>query len=713
MLNQSQALKCDEETIDHCTKCGTGQNSDSCSTCDNKYFQFFNNLLCLPCNDPTYGQIGCEGNCDGTNYAKSKNVLCEEGGCKEGYYYMNGICTSCSLGSPGCAKCTHNVTLNKENEKFICNECLSGYRLTEEGIYEKCYLENCEKCFFNKSNKEKVECETCDKGFYKNSTGECAKCYEVSIVGGKCQVCSDNKTKYDSCSCYDGYTLIENSSCFKCPDKCSKCEYNIQKKSAECTECYSKYALDSNKKCIYCGDGCGYCEVDSKNNPICKYCDSGTFSENNKCLTCQDNCSKCTLDKNNKIICTECFYNYALNSETNNCTYCSDIADTGGKGCNRCIYNKNNKKYECLECKYNDYTYINNTYQCLDNRNSNQADLYGCLKANYNEKTKKYECYQCKRNFMQVKNEKKCINLQEKNLSSNCLEVEYINKEEKPLYSCSKCPDNFAFVTINSNGVKDCYERKNNLAYCLEGKIENENNICTKCVEHAILTKENKCECNFGTFGYNNSFCYECDDKIHGNPGCVSSKGCNYILANDELDCNECKEGYFNYTKGQCYSCSAEIANCNKCNLEVNGKEEQLKCENCLSLFTLNNNTCELNECEEYPEISPGCIICKDKLNEYKSNGKCQTCKYGYFLTKEEKCVYCRQNNMVVLLVMNVDINKIKMEKKLIILYAKIVFQLMIIMNLIIIITIMNILILLYLQKENVIIVDMIYQSNA
>ena len=45
--------------------------------------------------------------------------------------------------------------------------------------------------------------------------------------------------------------------------------------------------------------------------------------------------------------------------------------------------------------------------QCLDNTNSNQADLYGCLKANYNEKTKKYECYQCKRNFMQVKNAKK------------------------------------------------------------------------------------------------------------------------------------------------------------------------------------------------------------------------------------------------------------------------------------------------------------------
>ena len=50
---------------------------------------------------------------------------------------------------------------------------------------------------------------------------------------------------------------------------------------------------------------------------------------------------------------------------------------------------------------------------------------------------------------------------------------------------------------------------------------------------------------------------------------------------------------------------------------------------------------CLLNNCEEYPEISPGCIICEDKLNEYKKNNKCQMCKYRYFKTKEEKCIYC------------------------------------------------------------------------
>jgi len=50
---------------------------------------------------------------------------------------------------------------------------------------------------------------------------------------------------------------------------------------------------------------------------------------------------------------------------------------------------------------------------------------------------------------------------------------------------------------------------------------------------------------------------------------------------------------------------------------------------------------CILNECIEYPEISEGCIICKDNLTEYKQKNKCQMCKYGYFKTKEEKCIYC------------------------------------------------------------------------
>ena len=100
---------CDGKAINHCTKCNSGENSDSCAICENKYFPFFNNLLCLPCNDSIYGQIGCEGNCDGSNYIKTRNVFCEEGGCKVGFYNLNGICRNCSEGSPGCLKCIYEV----------------------------------------------------------------------------------------------------------------------------------------------------------------------------------------------------------------------------------------------------------------------------------------------------------------------------------------------------------------------------------------------------------------------------------------------------------------------------------------------------------------------------------------------------------------------------------------------------------------------------
>ena len=53
-------------------------------------------------------------------------------------------------------------------------------------------------------------------------------------------------------------------------------------------------------------------------------------------------------------------------------------------------------------------------------------------------------------------------------------------------------------------------------------------------------------------------------------------------------------------------------------------------------------SSCVLNECQEYLEISPGCLICIYKKEEYKSNNKCQMCKYGYFKTKEEACVNFR-----------------------------------------------------------------------
>ena len=65
------------------------------------------NILCLPCDNPLYGQYGCGGKCDENNWISTRNVLCEKTGCKEGYYNLQGFCLQCSIGSDNCAKCTY------------------------------------------------------------------------------------------------------------------------------------------------------------------------------------------------------------------------------------------------------------------------------------------------------------------------------------------------------------------------------------------------------------------------------------------------------------------------------------------------------------------------------------------------------------------------------------------------------------------------------
>jgi hypothetical protein len=173
---------------------------------------------------------------------------------------------------------------------------------------------------------------------------------------------------------------------------------------------------------------------------------------------------------------------------------------------------------------------------------------------------------------------------------------------------------------------------------------ENGKIICTKCADHATFNSSGYCECNSDSFGRNGN-CYKCDDKQEGNIGCLASKGCYFNDSIYNFVCNECKIGYYKQN-GYCGSCSSHIANCETCHLD---KTERIRCDTCQGIYTLNKSTtndtydeCILNECEEYPDIAPGCIICKDKLDEYKKNNKCQTCKYGYFKTKDESCVYCR-----------------------------------------------------------------------
>ena len=653
------ALKCDENTIEHCIECNSGENAGSCSKCENKYFLFFNNLMCIPCNDNLYGQTKCSGTCDATNLAKNRIPFCEQDGCVEGSFNLNGICMKCSDGSEGCSKCTYNIEANSNKRILKCLECINNqYILLEKGECLKCFKRNCKICHYE-NNTEEV-CDVCEKHYYISSDGECKHCYNVSLYDefnktyetGKCEVCSDNQTDYKSgnCWCNDDSAKTETGSCFKCPDNCFECEYNNITKKTECINCYANYTIDPDKNCSYCGYGCEYCFLDNNLKPICTSCLPGTVLKDNQCLNCPNGCTYCKIDESskfkNEIICTKCNDNYYTLTPDNKCKNCLNISDTG-EGCYSCAYNKTTKKYDCLQCIYN-YVYINNLFKCAYNRDYNNIFLYGCYEALYDEKTGEYKCIECSYGFIQPINEKVCRERNKISLSYNCLEIENIGNLQNPIFSCHKCNSESTLITNIISGKKNCYERnfeKDKLSYCLEGEIDNFGNLnCTKCIKYASLDNSGKCKCDSYSFGKDDKWCYKCDDMEKGNPGCLATKGCSYTV-NVGIECEECKEGY--YKEGnKCYSCMEKIFPCDKCHKEVNQITilEYLTCDNCIDFYSPNKNgtICQPDECEEYPEIAPGCIICKDKLNEYKNSKKCQSCKYGYFKTKEDLCVYCR-----------------------------------------------------------------------
>ena len=598
IIVSNDELKCDGKLIKHCIECDSGQ---LCAKCEDKYFLYYDNKKCIPCNSTEYEQIGCEGNCEGA-LDDSHNFFpfCEKDGCKEGYFNVNGMCISCKEFDEGCSRCSYEVPENEYLEEFKCLECESNkYKLTESGKCEECYVNNCEICHYNEDYTMAI-CDKCLQDTYKDSKGDCVTCEQKDISNGYCYVCTEDETDYDNifCSCSEGYSLKGDRECIECPENCKDCTYNSETGSKTCLACKKNYVLNSNRECIFCGDGCELCQLDEEINEIkCLSCKIGIILPNNTCPKYIEGCENFLIDDSSEnkdeIKCVDCLYD--LSPEK----HCSSSLS----GCYLSIYNEKNDDFDCLQCEVDYYAFITNTLQCFDNwkfdyLDENEKNLFGCVKATYDVTKNDYECLQC--------------------------------------------GDDYFYVVDNKN----CQEKEtHDLSFCLEGKIGEEGNyICTKCVKHASLNDNGKCECDKDSFSKDNNYCYKCDDIKEGKYKCLAEKGCTYIspYSDEQLECNECKEGYFEYKKGQCLSCTYIVPNCNKCHFDK--EQDQFKCDSCENFYFLDeeNNKCLLNECDEYPEIAPGCIICKDKLDEYKPNNKCQLCSYGYFKTKEQSCVYCR-----------------------------------------------------------------------
>ena len=758
LIKKIYTIHCGEEIIDHCIQCGTDENNETCIQCENNYFLFLFNYLCLPCDNLYYGDVACDGNCH-----RNGNIFsCDENGCKEGFYNINGVCFKCDQNSPNCVKCNYlppeGYSPTDTNERiFKCTECISNEYAIINNACHKCNIGNCTKCIYIDNSTNSI-CIECKDNFYINSIGGCSEIYTKYSIGGYCIYSTDNPKDYDNIHCvaYERYTIANHTKFIECPSYCQKCYYNINTNKVECQECFHRYKLNLNGTCINCGFKCEFCNLNNNQSPICTQCESEYNINNGICFKCPDNCKYCRYE-NNSSKCTECNYYYGLNDlgeciscpencyqcriennspkcivcnknyKLNNisqctlcpaycldcqqnpngillcsdclngyilsstkqclkcpdncskckvnsneqtecincnigfalkdgiCIECSTIQEIGGSGCDRCRYNYNSARYECINCiNNNNYAFIQNTYKCLLNSISTYKNIRGCLIANFNEEKNTYECITCKQEFIPILNDKSCKLPNEANLKEYCKEANNIGTEQNPKYSCLKCKsiENINLIKIiDFREVNDCYKRENELIRCLTGiKYENNTIQCTKCISEFLFTysdvyNRDICDekCKVGFFN-KNGWCYKCDNIIQGNEGCLNEYGCEYLPQDDHFNCNKCKNGYFNYTYGQCFSCAIRDSPCIECHQDI--VENKFICDKCMDGYIKNEyGKCELITCDEYPEITPGCVICSDKINEYKPLNKCQSCKYGFFKTKDESCAFCKNLN--------------------------------------------------------------------
>ena len=265
-------------------------------------------------------------------------VSCEENGCKEGYYNVDGLCNECIKASEHCTKCSYIAPSSSQEKIFKCLDCEGGI----EGIYRvwkidnKCHLCDgvipyCIKCHYEKGT-YKIICDECENNYYvdPNTKAQCIKCNRRDISGGNCNFCPDKQ----DCYCYSNYALKNLIECVSCPSNCYSCDYN-QNTGLTCDSCNSGYSFDSNKVCSFCGNNCYRCSFDQSNIPTCNSCLGGYRLVEHICYPCPPNCYTCIATRygsSNQAKCTLCDSYYVLNSN-NQCINCPS-------NCPSCHFNR-------------------------------------------------------------------------------------------------------------------------------------------------------------------------------------------------------------------------------------------------------------------------------------------------------------------------------------------------------------------------------------
>ncbi|CAD8095146.1 unnamed protein product [Paramecium sonneborni] len=533
--------------------------NQSCLTCDSN-----NSNKCLTCDSAINRKLeGSQCVCD-IGYEENLNNLeclpiCGDGIVVESEYcddFNNDPydgCNQCQLGcQDSCQDCING----------FCNQCKENYIL--EVSLNQCII-NCIDylCSNDSCIDHCVQCEF----------GNCIKCDELNgwyLNGIKCESkCGDGIVVKEFEEC-DDQNLNPFDFCNQCQQSCQ--EYCLFCLKGQCNQCISGFKLIS--KIIYsqmqCIPICNYNNIiqigecfDNETNMIIQL----KLNCNINCLICTfDVCSQCEVGY--KMIDNQCeeiscdaltnqeqeYYNsYQYIQQINQkCYYYNLKCDIGCLSCQEghCYFCDIGFKLENFQCKeICGDSIIIGTEQCDDNNNIQFDGCYNCL----------YQCQQ------------ECINCQ--------------------FGKCLECQNGYELIEFV------CYEQcgnanKTSNELCDDGNIEPFDG-CFNCQ----YSCDEQCEiCNQG-------FCLKCINQgweLHlVNNQCVTICGDQIIVGSEQCDdgnilnydgCYECQ-----------YECQKECINC------IEGI-----CYQCISDLILNNNQCEYDSSQYFPEIEDN--ICGDGI---------------------------------------------------------------------------------------------------
>ena len=455
------------------------------------------------------------------------------------------------------------------------------------------------------------------------------------------------------CYCSRHYTMIEPYKCLPCPEHCNDCIYDNITNTTECRSCDGGYILNSKNVCIECPTGCSCCFLEHSNSGSgdggnggkvsCTPtgCNNGYYNDNGTCIKfeCPANCQECLnnryLDKD-EFVCKCCKKNYILNKTSNECIHCPN-------NCSSCIIN-NNSQLVCDNCLH-DFVLNKNGFceECIYNE---EIGGKGCLSCEYIGGQRRNKCFKCRDDYILIVDEYVCKFFSNIYLNNSCITAK---RTENDTFECIQCHPSYVLVNIFNEKI-ECYPPEGKLVYCKEGYRDINGNLsCIKCInnypfiwseEYNQAICDNKCA--FGFFlRYNWNECVECDNFEIGEIGCNAKDGCDYRPDDDHLYCNSCKKGYMKYD-WQCLECNIKYDNCIECHFDKS--KNKPKCDKCQDEYYFNEKTdkCELITYNEYPNVTPGCILPANNYSIYKDKNQCFDCKYGFFKTKDQSCIYCK-----------------------------------------------------------------------